>query len=248
MRESSAAIGLVVASRSGKRADDIPFRSVSVPAGQLPVIGISVPLPSDPSTLPSTSLPLSYRVTWTGRRDNALTGSLKKLCSSGPTPTLDIDVQTAQLDEPDWEALESFVSDILDFAPAEAPKPNIILCTCHLLLIHLYIGALMSTRNYIANILPPPRSLEIKTVKLLTDPIYLSYQSHTATFSLMTSVYVKYAPPAWGPVPIPNDDGASDHTEWKRRIKMYCTYALLFPLYIPYPPYIHRSSACSFFK
>jgi len=55
---------------------------------------------------------------------------LTKLYSSGATPNLDIDVQTAQLNEQDWEALESFVSDILDFAPVEGPKPNIILCTC----------------------------------------------------------------------------------------------------------------------
>src|SRR5258708_17352038 len=74
----------------------------------------------------------------------------------------------------------------------------------------------------LANILPPPLSLDIKTVKLLTDPVYLSYQSHSATLSLMTSVYIKYAPPAWGPVPTQNNDEASDHTEWKRRIKMYC--------------------------
>src|SRR5258708_34987449 len=86
---------------------------------------------------------------------------------------------------------------------------------------------LMSKRKwYIANILPPPRSLEIKTVKLLTDPIYLSYQRHTATLSLMTSVYIKYAPPAWGPVPKSNAEDASEQTEWKRRIKMYCTCAL----------------------
>ena len=159
-----------------------------------------------------------------GRRDNALTESLKELYSSGLTPTLDIDIQTAQLDEADWEALEAFVSDVIDFTPGEGPKPNIILCMYHLLLIHLYIGTPKLKRYFVANILPPPRSLEIQTVKLLTDPIYLSYQSHTATLSLMNSVNVKYAPPAWGPVPTPNDDGASDHSEWKRRIKMYCMY------------------------
>lgn len=92
------------------------------------MIAVSIPLRSDSSTLPSTSVPLSYRITWTGRRDNALTESLKELYSSGLTPTLDIDVQTAQLEEPDWEALESFVSDILELTPGEGPKPNIILC------------------------------------------------------------------------------------------------------------------------
>ena len=106
-----------------------------MPAGPLPVIAVSIPLSSDLPTLPSTSVPLSYRVTWTGRRDNALTESLKKLYSTGATPTLDIDVQTAQLEEPDWEALESFVSDVLDFAPREGPTPNIILCTCDLFCI-----------------------------------------------------------------------------------------------------------------
>ena len=94
----------------------------------------------------------------------------------------------------------------------------------------------MSRRNGTANILPPPRSLEIKTVKLLTDPVYLSYQSHTATLSLMTSVYVKYAPPAWGPVPRPNSDEENDSTEWKRRIKMYCTCTLFFHCAFYLPP------------
>ena len=213
-----------------------------MPAGPLPVVAISVPLRSGLSTLPSTSVPLSYRVTWTGRRDSALTESLKTLYSSGSTPTLDIDVQTAQLDEPDWEALESFVSDVLDFAPPEGPKPNIVLCECD---FTLHSGTLKLRWHFIANILLPHRSLEIKTVKLLTDPVYLSYQNHTATLSLMTSVYVKYAPPAWGPIPTPNGNEAGDHTEWKRRIKMYCTYSLLFPLYLPYSSHNHHYSSAS---
>jgi len=213
---------------------------VSVPTGPLPVLGVSVPLPSDFSTPPSTSIPLSFRVTWTGRRDPALTESLKNLYSSGSAYTLDIDVQTAQLDEQYWEALEAFVSDVLDSAPGEGPKPNIILCMCDVFLVYLYYGVLISKRNYIANILPPPRSLEIKSVKLLTDPVYLSYQSHTATLSLMTSVYIKYAPPAWGPVPTPDDNEASDYTEWKRRIKMYCTYALPSRCIFHLPPVIRH--------
>lgn len=122
---------------------------VSVPTGPLPVLGVSVPLPSDPSTPPSASVPLSYRVTWTGRRDYALTESLKKLYLSGSTPTIDIDVQTTQLDEADWEALEAFVSDVLDFVPGEGTKPTIILCAYDILLIQLCNGALMSGRNYL---------------------------------------------------------------------------------------------------
>jgi hypothetical protein len=62
-----------------------------------------------------------------------------KLYSSGSTSTLDISVQTSQLDEPDWEALEAFVSEVLDFVPGEGPKPNIILCACYTLLLRLYL-------------------------------------------------------------------------------------------------------------
>ena len=113
------------------------------------MLAVAVPLPSDPSALPSASVPLLYRVTWTGRRDHALAESLKKLYSSGSTPTLDIDVQTAQLDEADWEALEAFVSDVLDLVPGDGPKPSIILCACNIFLIRLCTGPLTQGRNYL---------------------------------------------------------------------------------------------------
>ena len=102
----------------------------------------------------------------------------------------------------------------------------------------------------LANILPPPRSLEIKTVKLLTDPVYLSYQSHTATLSLMTSVYIKYAPPAWGPVPRLGDNETSDHTEWKRRVKMYRMLSISFrnAPHIPPASTIFSCSSFSFWE
>jgi hypothetical protein len=52
------------------------------------------------------------------------------------------------------------------------------------------VAALQQT----VNILPPPHDLEFPIVKLLTHPIYHSYQSHIATLSLFSQVYLSYVP------------------------------------------------------
>ena len=101
--------------------------------------------------------------------------------------------------------------------------------------------------SFAANILPPPDDLTLPIVKLLTDPMYRSYQSHTASLSLFANLFVNFLPPAWGaptpptpPPPPPSSEEAKEEdaeksarleskeaAEWKRRIKMYRTYPSL---------------------
>ncbi|KAH8119380.1 hypothetical protein DFH11DRAFT_1686272 [Phellopilus nigrolimitatus] len=75
----------------------------------------------------------------------------------------------------------------------------------------------------LANVLPPPHSLSLPIVKLLTHPTYNAYQSHIATLSLYSNVYLKFLPPAWGePTPqAATNDLSKEAREWKRRVKMY---------------------------
>jgi len=80
-----------------------------------------------------------------------------------------------------------------------------------------------------ANILPPPHNLDLPIVKLLSHPIYNSYQTHIATLSLFPRVYLSYVPPAWNAPtpPIPQDAAVTskEKKEWKRRIKMFREFA-----------------------
>src|SRR5438105_4343503 len=84
-----------------------------------------------------------------------------------------------------------------------------------------------------ANVLPPPHDLELPIVKLLSHPTYQLYQSYVATLSLFPRVYLSYVPPTWNaptpPTPLLDRDTATsskEKKEWKRRIKMYCKFAL----------------------
>ena len=88
--------------------------------------------------------------------------------------------------------------------------------------------------------MPPPDDLTLPIVKLLTDPLYRSYQSHTASLSLFANLFVNFLPPAWGaptpptppPPPSESEEAAEkaarleskEAAEWKRRIKMYRAY------------------------
>ncbi|KAI5123965.1 hypothetical protein M0805_006377 [Coniferiporia weirii] len=75
----------------------------------------------------------------------------------------------------------------------------------------------------LSNILPPPHPLSLPIVKLLTHPTYIAYQGHIASLSLLSNVYIKFLPPAWGE-PTPQallNDLSKEAKEWKRRVKMY---------------------------
>jgi len=97
----------------------------------------------------------------------------------------------------------------------------------------------------IANIMPPPQTLQIPLVKLLTHTAYIAFQSRIAAISLSSSTYIQFLPPDWNestpstpapagsvlsPVaqtPVTPSDGqtiaidSKEKREWKRRIKMY---------------------------
>jgi len=97
----------------------------------------------------------------------------------------------------------------------------------------------------IGNVMPPPHTLQIPLVKLLSHSTYLAYQSRIAAISLSPSTYIQFLPPDWSDptpstpappgallspaaqTPIAPSDGQSlsvdskEKREWKRRIKMY---------------------------
>ncbi|TDL26303.1 hypothetical protein BD410DRAFT_576545 [Rickenella mellea] len=107
-----------------------------------------------------------------------------------------------------WEGLEELVDKSI--GPFEERKGSIV----------------------ISNILPPPHTLELPIVKLLTHPTYKLYQSGIATLSLFPNVHVKFRPPMWAaatpstpPPSLASTDSeardSKEKKEWKRRIKMY---------------------------
>ena len=107
-----------------------------------------------------------------------------------------------------------------------------------------------------ANILPPPDDFTLPIVKLLTHPVYRSYQSHTASLSLFANLFVNFLPPAWGaptpptPAPPPPESeeakeanaervasaSEKEKNEWKRRIKMYSAYPHSLSSRFPFAP------------
>ncbi|KAI8994053.1 hypothetical protein BD414DRAFT_271653 [Trametes punicea] len=127
--------------------------------------------------------------------------------------TVNIDVQSDLQQESGWDSLE----EVLTKATASSEANGKII---------------------LSNILPPPDSLSLPIVKLLTHPLYRSYQAHTASLSLFANLFINYIPPAWGaptpPTPPPPSHTESEEAkekaarleskevkEWKRRIKMY---------------------------
>jgi hypothetical protein len=54
-----------------------------------------------------------------------------------------------------------------------------------------------STPIIITNVLPPPSTIDLPIVKLLSHPEYLAYQSHVGSLSLVPHTYLKFIPPAW---------------------------------------------------
>ena len=133
--------------------------------------------------------------------------------------------------EQGWEALEELVTSCSTAENKGALVIGMFACS----LISQWL-----TRES-ANIMPPPHTLQIPLVKLLSHPIYLAYQSRIAAISLSSTTFVQLLPPDWNdPTPsTPAPEGAALQTpltpsegqtpaadskekrEWKRRIKMY---------------------------
>lgn len=82
----------------------------------------------------------------------------------------------------------------------------------------------------------------MEIVKLLNHPSYRQYQAITSALSLYSNVFLKFRPPRWGAptpptpqaVPIPSDEeevaakNFNEKMEWKRRLKMYSEYSMLY--------------------
>ncbi|KAI0633806.1 hypothetical protein C8Q77DRAFT_813500 [Trametes polyzona] len=195
-------------------------QQVQSSASSTPILAIAVPFsledgapaapPSYLST-PSSSKPAIVLSTTFKDSSPAAIEALAWALSQGFT--VNIDVQSDLQAESGWDALE----ELLTKATA-SPEAN---------------GKIV-----LSNILPPPDSLALPIVKLLTHPLYRSYQGHTASLSLFANLFINFLPPAWGaptpPTPPPPSAEGSEESkekaarleskeakEWKRRIKMY---------------------------
>ncbi|KAI9059133.1 hypothetical protein FKP32DRAFT_1596457 [Trametes sanguinea] len=128
--------------------------------------------------------------------------------------TVNVDVQSDLQTESGWDSLE----ELLTKATAQ-PEDN----------------PGLTGKIVLSNILPPPDSLALPLVKLLTHPLYQTYQAHIGSLSLFANLFVNFVPPAWGaptpptPPPAPVEEGtekaqrveSKEAREWKKRIKMY---------------------------
>ncbi len=144
----------------------------------------------------------------------------------------DIDVQTnIASGEAGWEALEDFVDKASQTEDGQK-KGTILLCTSFQYFWR-DLRWLISVCICAANILPPPHLLSLPIVKLLTDPSYVAYQSHIASLSLFSHVYLKFVPPSWGePTPeATSKELSKEAKEWKRRIKMYRAFSTFLGYY-----------------
>ncbi|CUA76127.1 hypothetical protein RSOLAG22IIIB_12055 [Rhizoctonia solani] len=187
-------------------------------SSELGVIALSIPYPlSGPPPELTAPVPIAYSFAFKEPSD-ALVEALKWASDKHP---VDIDVQVDLVNgEQGWEALEELVMKVTTVADSDGkrvPIPNL-------------------KPIVLSNLLPPPGALAVPTVKLLTHPMYLAYQSRIASLSFSQNVYLKYLPPDWNtPTPTSPRPGAQpvdpegsirdldseEKKEWKRRTKMY---------------------------
>ncbi|CAE6472866.1 unnamed protein product [Rhizoctonia solani] len=188
--------------------------SVSSESG---IIAFSIPyLLSGPPPELTAPVPLAYSFTFKEPSD-AFVQALQWASDKHP---VDINVQCDLINgEQGWEALEELISKVVttQHEGEAVPKPNL-------------------KPIVLSNLLPPPGALAIPTVKLLTHPMYLAYQSHIASLSFSQNVHLKFLPPDWNTPtptsPLPGskpadpegsirDLDSEEKKEWKRRTKMY---------------------------
>ncbi|KAI0666628.1 hypothetical protein C8Q78DRAFT_984011 [Trametes maxima] len=198
----------------------------SASSSSTPVLAIAVPFvledgspSSPPSYLANASSSKPSIVLSTTFKESSPAAIEALTWASTQGLTVNIDVQSDLQQESGWDSLEELLARTTASPDA---KGKIIL----------------------SNILPPPDSLALPIVKLLTHPVYRSYQGRTASLSLFANLFVNFLPPAWGaptpptPPPAPPAEGEGDARseeerekaarleskeakEWKRRIKMY---------------------------
>jgi len=164
----------------------------------LTILAASVPFNLESGTvpsIPSTNFPVTLSASFDTTSEAAV-AALRAALIAGHTVEIDVHGSGEEI----WERLE----DLLTKATADRVDTGLII---------------------LSNVLPPPHDLDLPIVKLLTHPVYHSYQNHVATLSLFPRVYLSYIPPAWNAPtpPVPQDAAVTskDKKEWKRRIKMY---------------------------
>ncbi|KDQ21889.1 hypothetical protein BOTBODRAFT_50426 [Botryobasidium botryosum FD-172 SS1] len=196
-------------------------------APAFPVLAVSIPFPlakGPPAAVPQFLTAAPYQIvlsTPVHRASESLIQGVQWALDAGRIVELDLRGDVVHSEE-GWEALEEVIDKALG---GYVPKSKIVL----------------------KNILPPPQSLSIPTLRLLQDPTYRAYEARTASISLFSNVYVQFLPPRWNaPTPQtprpatmeipadPDDDGergpgqmdSEEKKEWKKRIKMYLGPAL----------------------
>jgi hypothetical protein len=184
----------------------------SISSSKVPVLAISVPLSDSSASTSAANVKVVSNTAFT-RTSSELVQSVKGALSGG---VVEINVKSDLSSDAGWEALEEFLTAVLEGSDPEATKPAIVLCKYLNRRVELNLTPVI----YSANILPPPNSLERTTVSLLSHPSYLAYQAHSATLSFYEPVYIRLSPPEWGTA-IPSD--ASAVSEWTNRLKMYRT-------------------------
>jgi hypothetical protein len=214
----------------------------------VPVISIMVPLdlengvPSpEPAILKESKVRISTTTTFKGASSKQAEG-IKWAVERGliVNVVVQIDLNSG---ESGWDVLEDLISNSVSVSDA-GNKGAIVLCECSPPLSQILVD-LVAT----ANILPPPRTLSVPLVQLLTHPSYLTYQARIAALSLFPATYIQFLPPDWqaatpetppqpgsllspaiaspiSPDATPIVQDSKEKREWKRRIKMYVSPVL----------------------
>ncbi|KIM30690.1 hypothetical protein M408DRAFT_328214 [Serendipita vermifera MAFF 305830] len=193
----TAALGTSLSSRLSGVVVSVPESAVGsvdqlISSSKVPVVAISVPLSDSSPAVAAANIKVVSNTAFTQTSPN-LVQSVKQALAKG---VVEINVKSDLSTDAGWEALEEFLTSVLEGRDPEATKPAIIL----------------------SNVLPPADSMDKSTVSLLSHPSYLAYQAHSATLSFYEPVYVRLSPPDTDNT-VPSD--ASATLEWTNRLKMY---------------------------
>ena len=172
--------------------------------------------------------PVPIAIGMSFKKGSTTAQDLKLILSAGHVVDLDVPWDKSQAEaELEWDSLQDVAAGAI--GAGEADKAKAIVICKHFEHMRVIINRTFSP----ANLLPPPHSLLIPIVHLLSHPTYLAYQTGLTQLSLVSNVYLKLLPPSWddptpqtpNPVvsqrqPAPETNQAAKE-EWKRRAKMY---------------------------
>ncbi|KAH9929301.1 hypothetical protein B0H21DRAFT_837253 [Amylocystis lapponica] len=178
---------------------DVPILAIVAP------FSLDVETPTLPSYLKGTtsSKPLIVGSATFTKSSASAKATLASALEEGLTVNIDVQSHVRE-SEGGWESLEELLTSVNVAEPAESK------------------GNKLPGKIVLSNIVPPPDDLSLTIVKLLTHASYRNYQSHTASLSLFSNVFVNFLPPSWdAPTPSSSEESLKQRNEWKRRIKMY---------------------------